>query len=398
MNDLFTPKGNWDNHKILLELALEHTINSKDPILELGAGDGSSPCLQGYSKLTGRKIESYDFNQEWADKWNAKKIDDWDEVDWSKRYSVALVDESPGEHRHKSLMLLKDNTDIVIVHDSEPAATGYMLDKIWHFYKYKVDLRADGAWATMMSNTVDVVTKFAGKIYDFKDPDQHFEITDWNERNKVAFCSLAFGEKYITQLNTLTMTIDFFYPHNPIYWTAAGEDSQIAENFKKSLYGFKPHIVRDIFNKGYRKIVLFDPAMIVNGDFLSKVEELGKIHGVVAVKDDNPLINTCSTICRDYFNLTDEWFADKHLVGGSFYYFDFNSERCKDIFNMWMEAEVNGIFGSQEDAASGKINSHRYDETVMAIAMYKNGAVPLTKEEIGYCVDDNSVLLKKHFK
>jgi hypothetical protein len=396
MEEIFKPKGNLDNHKILLELALKATEKSKYSILELGAGDGSSPCLQAYSEMTGRKVISYDFNKEWAVKWNAILIDDWDQVHWTKKYSVALVDESPGEHRHKSLMLLKDTTDVVIVHDSEPAATGYMLDKIWDFYKYKVDLTSNGAWATALSNTIDV-TEWVGKCYQDFEANQFYQIKDWNERNKIAFVCVAFGEQYLKQQSNLIESINKHYPNSPIfYWR--DELPENSQPFVESLYGFKPHAVRHAFNMGYRKVVFFDPAMVVNGDFLTKVEELGKTHGVVAVQDENKLINTCGTICRGFFGLTDEWFADKYLVGGSLYYFDFNTERGKGIFNLWAEAEQAGIFGSQKQAASEQINGHRYDETVMAIAMYNNGAVPVKNSDIGYCIDENSVLLKKHFK
>jgi len=30
-----------------------------------------------------------------------------------------------------------------------------MMDKIWHLFKYRVDVKSKGAWATAVSNTID---------------------------------------------------------------------------------------------------------------------------------------------------------------------------------------------------------------------------------------------------
>ena len=80
------------------------------------------------------------------------------------------------------------------------------------------------------------------------------------------------------------------------------------------------------------------------------------------------------------------------------YYFDFNTERCKSIFNEWLAAEINGMFGSQAQAASEQIQGHRYDESVMAMCLYRNGSEPVNRQDAQYNDSDNSLLIKKHFK
>lgn len=167
----FKPSGNWDNHRVLLEMALEATKDNPNPVLELGCGEGSTNLLRAYCKENNRQLESYDYSKEWADKYNAFHIDNWDNFDWSKKYSAVLVDESPGEQRHISIQKL--NADILVIHDSEPVAVGYMLDRIWNLFKYRVDVQSPGAWASAVSNTIDVTAwvgreKYGYKVSDFR--------------------------------------------------------------------------------------------------------------------------------------------------------------------------------------------------------------------------------------
>lgn len=158
---------NWNNHRPLLLKAL--MCNSL-PILELGMGDGSTPFLQRYCQENDRILWSFDNNAEWAQKFYLPNPPDnqfidvfpADNIDFIKQkigdrqWGVALVDNAPGESRWELIEFLKDKAEIIVVHDREPAATGYMLNKIYHLFDYKVDFQSDGAWATALSNVVDV--------------------------------------------------------------------------------------------------------------------------------------------------------------------------------------------------------------------------------------------------
>jgi hypothetical protein len=146
---------NWDNHRPLLWLSLEATKTSEKPVLEMGCGEGSTPYLKEYCEKNNRTLISYDFNKEWADKYNAIHVEDWDAIQ-HYYYSVILIDHSPGERRYIDIENLKDKAKIIVIHDSEPEATGYMLDKVWHLFKYRCDVKTDGAWATAVSNSFDV--------------------------------------------------------------------------------------------------------------------------------------------------------------------------------------------------------------------------------------------------
>ena len=155
--------GAWDNHRVLLWMALERTKDSHLPVCEFGAGDGSTPYLRKYCSENNREFISLESVAQWAEKCESLHIPNWVTADVYKNYSVCLIDHSPGEHRHEALAILKDKVDILVVHDSEAAATGYMLDKIWYLFKYRVNCRSiigEGAEASALSNTIDI-TKFA---------------------------------------------------------------------------------------------------------------------------------------------------------------------------------------------------------------------------------------------
>ena len=148
--DFLKDVQNWDNHRPLLWWALQHTEGSSLPILEMGCGEGSTPYLQSYCHRTKRTLISYDYNKEWADKYGAIHVTDWNSIR-HPQYSVALIDHSPGERRWEDIQLLCDMVEYMVIHDSEPAATGYMLDRIWHLFPYRRDLVTPGAWATIVS-------------------------------------------------------------------------------------------------------------------------------------------------------------------------------------------------------------------------------------------------------
>ena len=162
---------NWCNHRPLLYLALEETAGSSLPVLEMGMGDGSTSQLHAYCESRGRLLRSYDSAGDWIERFVHLRTDwhliqgvgqEWESVHDGTRWSVALVDHAPGERRYIDVERLADNCDVIVIHDSEPEAVGYGLHHIWHLFKYRVDVKSSGAWATAVSNTVNV-TKWRGR-------------------------------------------------------------------------------------------------------------------------------------------------------------------------------------------------------------------------------------------
>lgn len=154
---------NWSNHRGLLWNALEATSKSNLPVIELGAGNGSTPYLRAYCEANKREFLSFDYDKSWAEKFGSIYVDNWDAQGfWKREYSVCLIDMSPGEYRRKAL--IKIHAEIVVIHDSEPIgwnSSDYKVRPLFKNFKYKVDQNSEqpgGAWASALSNKYNVST------------------------------------------------------------------------------------------------------------------------------------------------------------------------------------------------------------------------------------------------
>lgn len=209
------------------------------------------------------------------------------------------------------------------------------------------------------------------------------------------FVSVAFGEQYVAQQDRLKQSILDIYPDaNLLFFRDRLPEK--SRPFLDSLYGFKVHAIQEGLGLGFKKILWLDPAMILCreiGDTFDKYQ-------VCAVKDVTPLHKVCS---RSYLNARGidrhdlkDW--GWHLVGGSLYYFDFSIVKSFIVFQGWFNDESQGLFGSQQQEASEQLQGHRADETCMAMNMYCNGARPVDPVDVGYCIEENPLFIKKHFK
>jgi hypothetical protein len=208
------------------------------------------------------------------------------------------------------------------------------------------------------------------------------------------FLSVAFGERYIEQGTRLHKSLQAIHPEaKHLAWTDAYPPG--SRLHKESLYGFKPHAVQYALEQGYKKIIWLDTAIILQQPVDYYWSLVGK-YGVLAAKDDNALSKCIGQKALDYFG--NPPLEGMHLVGGSIYVFDFNLPLCHRIFNRWLIAEEDGIFGSQAEQSSGKINSHRHDESCMAMSLYKSGSQPVPCDLMMYNQGENSIVRKEHFK
>lgn len=82
-------------------------------------------------------------------------VEDWAKADISGEWSIALVDHSPGKRRIEEIKRLKDTTDYIIVHDTEPAEY-YGYEKIWDLFKYRFDYTQVIPNTTVLSNKHDL--------------------------------------------------------------------------------------------------------------------------------------------------------------------------------------------------------------------------------------------------
>jgi len=215
--------------------------------------------------------------------------------------------------------------------------------------------------------------------------------------NKVAFCSLAFGDyRYLEQIDRLESSVKNHYPNANLFFYRNSYPKN-SFPFDDSFYGFKVHAIQEALDTGYEKIVWLDAAMILAQKELEFYDKILEKYPVIAVKDDNKLKQFINERCKNFFGINDEWLDEKdaHLLGGSFYYFDFEKDFTKKVYSEWKNAETNGIFGNTRQS---DIGNHRMDETCLSVCLYKNGSSPIQYAGSRYNWDENPVLTKIHFK
>lgn len=152
---------NWSNHRYLLWEALEKT---EGDVVEMGMGHGSTPFLYQYCKDAGRKLYSYENSFDWFEKCrdfnpeNSFHITDWDVV--AERHltpSVLFIDHAPGGRRKIDLVNFALRARIVVLHDSEPTGAGdYQVRQHFSKYKWVKEYESSGAWASMLSNFIQL--------------------------------------------------------------------------------------------------------------------------------------------------------------------------------------------------------------------------------------------------
>jgi len=156
--DHFIPTSFLNSYTPLLYRALQDTTG---PVIECGMGNYSTSLLHS----TGRHVISYDTHPDWFDQFPVSpKVliapSEWLTVTRSLKTfaDVFFVDQAPGESREKCIAELSTGFNgIVVAHDTEPVADyGYKMRQHFPKFKYIAEVQTSDAWATALSNTVDV--------------------------------------------------------------------------------------------------------------------------------------------------------------------------------------------------------------------------------------------------
>ena len=166
----------YGTHMAPLFTAVTHTTG---PILELGCGDYSTPLLHALCSKTHRFLLSTDTDKKWLnlfmdlerpwhhfayvpvyeDDWERNpKPYLWDNIGADMRWGVVLVDHRPGERRAVDIKRLKDQADILVVHDAQEA--GYNYASIMNDFRYKYVYKRYSTQTLILSNVIDVAALF----------------------------------------------------------------------------------------------------------------------------------------------------------------------------------------------------------------------------------------------
>lgn len=162
--------SHWNSYLPLLWLALESTSGD---IVEAGMGDGSTKKLHDYCFTSGRKLFSYESNEEWYRKFehlntNYHRVEyvgsNW-EILFEHRFEkynertlgVLFSDEAPGFQRKYNISMLARTAAVIVVHDAEQSNDhGYKFSWIKPLFKYYKLHEFPGASTAAFSNFIDV--------------------------------------------------------------------------------------------------------------------------------------------------------------------------------------------------------------------------------------------------
>jgi len=152
-------------HGTHLPALIKAVMASDGPILELGTGLFSTPflhyaCYENKRELVSydNEIDYYEFNKPFENDYHKVIfVEDWDKIDLSKHWSVALVDHHPGSRRRFEIARLANNVDYVIVHDTQPrSGSRYKYSRVFPLFKYRRDFGREKPLTTVLSNFKDL--------------------------------------------------------------------------------------------------------------------------------------------------------------------------------------------------------------------------------------------------
>lgn len=117
-------------------------LETTGPVLEIGAGLGSTPMIRSFCQGAGRPFVSVDSNPEWAYKSGARLDEDYGSLpDMAKiQWGVVFVDHAPEEDRIRVANLFRDSAEIIVIHDWSSADTNAH-GSVGGFHHIKVDER-----------------------------------------------------------------------------------------------------------------------------------------------------------------------------------------------------------------------------------------------------------------
>lgn len=154
--------NDWDSHRPIIYLSLTKT---KGQVVEFGSGFGSTILLRKFCKENKRLFISYETNKDWANKTKSIFIqayfnpsDVTSLLSVYRETSLLFIDCAPGEIRKELLQEFKNNSDVLVSHDTECGAEYvYGMKDILSTFKYRLDFKPEGMpQTTAVSNFINL--------------------------------------------------------------------------------------------------------------------------------------------------------------------------------------------------------------------------------------------------
>ena len=163
----FTPDyRRWGTHLPLLRWAVENTSGA---VLELGAGNYSTPYLSSVAKR-GRSVMTVEYDYGWRmaseEKYASANHEFRYHMPMQGLFDVVLVDQGP-KRRRGSIEYLRPRVRYFVVHDTEPEEEmRYELAPVLESFRYRFDDRLeDMPQTTIVSDTDEIALDSAPTMF-----------------------------------------------------------------------------------------------------------------------------------------------------------------------------------------------------------------------------------------
>ena len=155
----------YGTHHPILAAAV---LATEGPIIELGCGHYSTPLLHQMSLVSGRRLVSTETDAEWMSLFTdmASDLHTFQHVDpdgWGRfplegrMWGVAFVDCAPGEYRKIAIERLKEQAQLIVVHDTETdhgTGADYQLEPVFARFPHRSDYKRYRPYTTVVSATL----------------------------------------------------------------------------------------------------------------------------------------------------------------------------------------------------------------------------------------------------
>lgn len=149
-----------DTYATHLPILLEAVSRTTGPVLELGAGRGSTTALHDLCAASERLLVTVDADPEWIERFahlasethRFESLPDPAATPWlDEEWSVVFVDHAPGETRCKAIERARSKAEWILAHDSEEL--GYGMEEVLSTFTWRRDHRRQRPWTTVVSTT-----------------------------------------------------------------------------------------------------------------------------------------------------------------------------------------------------------------------------------------------------
>jgi len=141
-------------------------LSTKGTIIEMGAGDYSTPLLHEIAKAQNRPLITYETDKQWLinfidlEVFKTKvshfiePVANWDQVE-VRPCGLLFIDHAPAERRIIDIERFMRAAQVIVVHDSEKRSY-YKYDQVFKYFKYKNEYQRYSKKTMLLSNYIDV--------------------------------------------------------------------------------------------------------------------------------------------------------------------------------------------------------------------------------------------------